>query len=130
MAFVSQTRMVANAWLRPGNTTDNSSCKAFMQETFDDVLKDKKVGLVRADSGFYTEELMSCPEEEHHHYIMAVRMYPNVKSAVWRPGEWVELSRGIEVNEMIFSHEHGKPRRRDTPQCWWKRLFEEWPGHR
>ena len=26
MAFVSQTRMVANAWLRPGNTADSSSC--------------------------------------------------------------------------------------------------------
>ncbi|SHJ56531.1 hypothetical protein SAMN04488028_101521 [Reichenbachiella agariperforans] len=34
MAFVGQTRMVANAWLRPGNTTDSSSCKLFMQETF------------------------------------------------------------------------------------------------
>ena len=101
-------------------------------------LKDKKVGLVRADSGFYTEELMSCPEEEHHHYIMAVRMYPNVKSAVWGPGEWVELSRGIEVNEMIFSHEHGKPRRyiivrkqeEIRPNAGGKELFEEWPGYR
>ena len=34
MAFVSQTRMVANAWLRPGNTADSSSCKEFMEETF------------------------------------------------------------------------------------------------
>ncbi|MBU2913503.1 transposase [Reichenbachiella agariperforans] len=31
MAFVGQTRMVANAWLRPGNTADSSSCKLFMQ---------------------------------------------------------------------------------------------------
>ena len=83
MAFVGQTRMVANAWLRPGNTADSSSCKSFMQETFKEALKGKKVGLVRADSGFYTEELLSYLEEEEHNYIMAVRMYPNVKSAVW-----------------------------------------------
>ena len=34
MALVSQTRMIANAWLRPGNTEDSSGCKAFMEETF------------------------------------------------------------------------------------------------
>ena len=72
MAFVGQTRMVANAWLRPGNTADSSSCKSFMQETFKEALKGKKVGLVRADSGFYTEELLSYLEEEEHNYIMAV----------------------------------------------------------
>jgi hypothetical protein len=58
MAFVSQTRMVANTWLRPGNTADSSSCKAFMQETCNEALKGKRIGLVRADSGFYTEELL------------------------------------------------------------------------
>ena len=52
MAFVSQTRMVANAWLRPGNTAASSSCKLFMEETFKQALKGKKVGLVREDSGF------------------------------------------------------------------------------
>ena len=82
MAFVSQTRIVANAWLRPGNTADSSSCREFMEETFKESLKGKEVGLVRADSGFYTQETMSYPEKEHLDYIMAVRMYPNVKSEV------------------------------------------------
>jgi hypothetical protein len=45
MAFVEQTRMVANAWLRPGDTAASSSCKEFMEETFKQVLKDKKIGL-------------------------------------------------------------------------------------
>ena len=138
MAFVGQTRMVANAWLRPGNTADSSSCKAFMQETFDDVLKDKRIGLVRADSGFYTEELMSYLEEEQYNYIMAVKMYPNVKSAVWGLEEWITLSKGIELNEMIFSHEEGKPRRyiivkkqvELRPSSGGKELFEDLPGYR
>ena len=111
MAFVGQTKMVANAWLRPGNTGDSSSCKAFMQETFDLALKGKKVGLVRADSGFYTEELLSYLEEKKHKYIMAVKMYPNVKSEVWGLNDWITFAPGIELNEMIFSHQKGKPRR-------------------
>jgi len=138
MAFVSQTRMVANAWLRPGNTADSSSCKAFMEETFQESLKGKKVGLVRADSGFYTEELMSYLESKSLNYIMAVRMYPNVKSAVWGLNEWVGLTKGIELNEMVFSHENGKPRRYIIvkkqvdirPNAGGKELFEDLPGFR
>jgi len=138
MAFVSQTRMVANAWLRPGNTADSSSCKSFMQETFKEVLKDKDVGLVRADSGFYTEEIMSYLEEERLNYILAVRMYPNVKSEVWGLKDWVEITKGIELNEMKFSHENGKDRRYIIvrkrvdirPDATGKQLFEDEPGYR
>lgn len=138
MAFVSQTRMVANAWLRPGNTADSSSCKEFMRETFNQVLDKKKVGLVRADSGFYTEELMSYLEEEKLNYIMAVRMYPNVKSEVWGLDQWVELAAGIELNEMYFKHEKGKLRRyiivrkqvSIRPNASGKLLFEDLPGYR
>ena len=35
LAFVSETKMVANAWLRPGNTAASSNCEAFMDETFE-----------------------------------------------------------------------------------------------
>lgn len=138
MAFVSQTRMVANAWLRPGNTADNSNCKAFMEETFNQALKGKKVGLVRADSGFYTEELMSYLEEKALNYVMAVKMYPNVKSEVWAQKDWVSLTKGIELCEMKFSHEKGKKRRYIIvkkkvdirPKSGGKQLFEEEPGYR
>ena len=138
MAFVGQTRMVANAWLRPGNTADSSSCKLFMQETFDQALKGKKIGLVRADSGFYNEELLSYLEQERHNYIMAVKMYPNVKSEIWGLGDWMELARGIELNEMKFSHEKGKTRRyiivkkqvEIRPKSGGKMLFEDLPGYR
>ena len=41
MAFIAETRMVANAWLRPGNTSALSNAKAFIDETFE-ILKDKK----------------------------------------------------------------------------------------
>lgn len=138
MAFVSQTRMVANAWLRPGNTADSSNCKAFMEETFNEALQDKKIGLVRADSGFYTQELLAYLEQKQLHYIMAARMYPNVKNAVGGLDNWIELSKGIELNEMIFNHTDEKPRRyivvkkkvEDRPKAAGKLLFEDLPGYR
>jgi hypothetical protein len=138
MAFVSQTRMVANAWLRPGNTADSSSCKEFMEETFNEALKGKTVGLVRADSGFYTQELLDYLEDKEFKYIIATRMYPNVKNAVGGLDNWIELSKGIELNEMIFNHTDGKPRRyivikkkvEDRPKASGKLLFEDLPGYR
>jgi hypothetical protein len=138
MAFVSQTRMVANAWLRPGNTAASSNCKAFMEETFKEALKGKHVGLVRADSGFYTEDILSYLEEKSLKYVIAVRMYPNVKSAVWGLKNWIQLAPGIDLNEIIFEHEDGKSRRyilvrkhvAIRPNAAGKELFEDMPGYR
>ena len=138
MAFVSQTRMVANAWLRPGNTAASSNCINFMKETFSSCLNSKKVGLVRADSGFYTEEILNFLEEESKNYVIAVRMYPNVKSEVLGQKTWINLCKGIELSEMKFQHENGKIRRyiivkkkvEDRPNAGGKMLFEDLPGYR
>ena len=56
LAFVSETKMVANAWLRPGNTAASSNCEAFKDETFEHSLGGQQAGLVRADSGFLQRE--------------------------------------------------------------------------
>jgi len=60
MAFVSDTRMVANCWLRPGNHhTTNNAC-AFLDSALGRP-GSKRVALLRADSGFsdnaFLEEL-------------------------------------------------------------------------
>ncbi len=78
---------------------------------FDEALKSKRIGLVRGDSGFYTESILSYLEEKSLSYIMAVRMYPNVKNTVGGLENWTELTKGIHLNEMMFGHIKGKPRR-------------------
>jgi hypothetical protein len=47
-----------------------------MEETFKEEFKGKKVGLVQANSGFYTEELMGYLEGERLNSIMALRCTP------------------------------------------------------
>jgi len=49
-----------------------------MEETFTQALKDKRIGLVLADSGF---------------------------------DNWVSPTKGVDLNEMVFNHTDGKPRR-------------------
>lgn len=138
VAFVEQTRMVANAWLRPGTAAAVSNCRGFMEETFGQALAGQQVGLVRADSGFYSEEILGYLEGEELPYIMAVKMYPNVKSRIWGISEWVSLTKGIELAEMEFAHPGGTPRRyivvkkqvEERPRAGGKLLFDELPGYR
>ena len=74
-----------------------------MEEAFNEVLKDKRIGLVRADSGFYTQDLLEHLEVKSLNYIIATRMYPNVKNAIGGLDDWVSLTKGIGLNEMIFN---------------------------
>ena len=93
---------------------------------------------MRADSGFYTEEIMTYLDEQKKNYIIAVRMYPNVKSSVWGISNWITLAKGIELSEMKFGHEKGKLRRyiivkkkvEDRPDSTGKLLFDDLPGYR
>lgn len=112
MAFIAETRMVANAWLRPGNTAALSNCKAFIDETFE-ILLNKKVGLVRADSGFYAHDFLNYLEQEKKvNYIVAVKMYPTIKKELRMLQEWTHLKDGIETAEFEYrSPEWKKPRR-------------------
>ena len=52
LAFVADLRMIANFWLRPGNTSASTNFLSFLEDTLEK-LHGKRVGLVRMDSGFF-----------------------------------------------------------------------------
>ncbi len=140
MAFISQTRMVANAWLRPGNTAACSNCVEFMRETFDEAMRGVKVGLVRADSGFYTDEILSTLEERGLGYIIAARAYANLKHEIHGMKDWVEVCPGIAVKEWLHQPANLKTKARRhivvrkqisrRPLAGGKLLFEDLPDYR
>ena len=97
MAFIAETRLAANAWLRPGNTAALCNCKACIDEPFD-ILKEKDVGLVRADSGFYAHDFLNYPEtEKKSSYIIAVKMYPAIKKELQSQKIWWTIKDGMEI---------------------------------
>lgn len=61
LAFVAEARMVANFWLRPGNAHSANNVLQFLESTFHH-LGDKRVGLLRADSGFFDEAILTALE--------------------------------------------------------------------
>ena len=134
MAFIDQTKMVANAWLRAGNTRDLNNYEAFLNETFDVCLKNKDIGLVRADSGFYSDKFLSWFERRNLNYIIAVKFYENFKYENGAIDDWSSITKGLDVAELYFKPEISEHKRRyilvrkkieNYPNSGGKLLFDE-----
>ncbi|MBD3808866.1 MAG: IS1380 family transposase, partial [Epsilonproteobacteria bacterium] len=111
MAFIDQTKMVANAWMRSGNTADLNNYENFLNETFDIALKDKEIGLVRADSGFYSNGFLQWFEKRAINYVIAVKFYENIKYRIGAITDWTNITYGLDVCSMTFKPDNGEKRR-------------------
>ena len=101
LAFVSDVRMIANYWLRPGNTAASSNYLAFLDDTLSR-LQDKKVGLIRMDSGFFAKDILDYLERKELHYIIACRFNNRIKYSLTRKRTWVEVAGGLEISETTY----------------------------
>ena len=137
MAFVSDIRMVANAWMRPGNTSDSNNIYDFLQETLDIVGK-SKVGLIRIDSGFYGDKTFTSLEQDQLNYIAAVRTNAVIKQKVMSLKNWISLDGGIHIGEFQYKAKSWKQERRivvvrqsieKRPKAMGKILFKELPEY-
>ena len=96
MAFVADTRMVANLWLRPGNSHTANNAKAFLQASLER-LGPKRVELLRADSGFSDDGFLTDLEQRKLHYIVAARLQQPLQRALVAQKGWWTLDEGIEL---------------------------------
>ena len=111
LAFVADLRMIANYWLRPGNTSASTNYLAFLDNTLDR-LQGKKVGLVRMDSGFFSGEIFDRLEEKRLSYIVACRFNNSIKIQLASQAKWTEVADGIHIAESAYqAQDWKKPRR-------------------
>lgn len=111
MAFVAECRMVANMWVRPGNTGAASNFEGFLFDTLDK-LKGKTIGLLRMDSGFFNKEILDLLELKQLNYIIAVRFYTTIQRIISYHQTWVNIAQGIDITEITYQAEDWeKPRR-------------------
>ena len=101
MAFVAECKMVANFWLRSGDSYTSNNIEAFLDDTFEK-LQGKKVGLFRADSGFYDKKVLAYLENKSINYMVAVRLYAPVQQLIASHKTWLRLSDGVEVAESVY----------------------------
>lgn len=110
---MSDVKLVANLWLRSGNTSSSEGFVPFLGYTFSK-LQNKNISLLRLDSGFCSKETFDYLEakEKPINYIVAARFYEPIQRIVANNQTWVTLDEGIEITELQYqSITWDKPRR-------------------
>jgi hypothetical protein len=90
MAFVADLRMIANCWLRPGNSRSANNVQAFLANTLHR-LGDKQVCLLRADSGFSDSAFLDHLDTLSMHYLIALRQNQPLQRALVSADGWWPL---------------------------------------
>jgi hypothetical protein len=111
IAFVNDLRLVANFWLRSGDTASSSNFLSFLENTLEK-LSSKKVSLMRLDSGFCSDDIMSYLEGKPFNYIAAAKFYHPIQRLIAGNENWILLDDGIEICERQYQAPNWKASRR------------------
>lgn len=101
LAFIAETRMVANFWLRPGNTSSANNILEFLSATLRH-LGNKTVGLLRADSGFFDDAVMNFLHARQIAYIISARLTQPLQQRVVSQCQFWAIAPGLEVGEISY----------------------------
>ncbi|MDP3442135.1 MAG: IS1380 family transposase [Ignavibacteria bacterium] len=111
IAFIADVKLVANMWLRSGNTSSANNFLSFLEDTLSK-LKNKTIGLIRLDSGFFQSDILDYLEEKVMDYIVAVKFTQPIQRLIQSSTNWIILDTGIEICEQLYqSDSWQKPRR-------------------
>lgn len=140
IAFVNEVRMVANFWLRSGDSHTANNFIAFLEDTLSN-FGDKKVGLIRLDSGFCQKNVMDYLEQKKMNYIIAAKFTYPIQHLIDKQDVWIGIDEGIEICDKTYQADSWENARRlvivrqkikDRPQATGKTLslFPEDEVHR
>jgi Transposase DDE domain group 1 len=132
IAFAAEPRMVINSWLRAGNSAASSGFDFFLEETLA-MLPANKIGLIRADSGFSGNKILSELEDRELEYIISLPLRAGLVEKILNIHQWLpSTTKGISYSSFNYrSKAWGKSRRvvvvrkdaEKLPKCAGKTLF-------
>lgn len=111
IAFVSDVKLVANMWLRSGDTGSANNFLSFLEDTLGK-LKNKTVSLVRLDSGFHNKEIFDYLEHKQLDYVVAARFYQPIQYIISQQQAWIAIDHGIQITETRYQSPEWKASRR------------------
>jgi hypothetical protein len=111
IAFIADVKLVANMWLRSGNTSSANNFLSFLEDTLSK-LKNKTIGLIRLDSGFFQSDILDYLEEKVMNYVVAVKFSQPIQRLIHSSTNWIVLDTGIEICEQIYQSDSWKKTRR------------------
>ena len=97
LAMVGSIRMIANFWLRSGNAGTANNLIPFLDQTMAN-LGNTSIGLLRADSGFFSYSTVEYLESKCIPYIISAKFTKAMQKAMldqcrnWKMSDEVEIS--------------------------------------
>jgi Transposase DDE domain group 1 len=99
LAVLAEAHYVVHGWLRSGNCSSGRGVVEFLQEAFALFDASALVRIVRADSGFFDDLLLSFLELRQIPYIVVARLTSWVKQEVRAVTSWRSLDEVFSVGE-------------------------------
>ena len=99
LAVLSEAHFLLHGWLRSGNCGTSRGVEEFLKEALALWGQREKIRLLRADSGFFDDKLLSFLEQRLLPYIVVARLTPWVKRAAQRVEQWTMLDDDYGVGE-------------------------------
>jgi hypothetical protein len=99
LAVLSEAHFLLHGWLRSGNCGTSRGVEEFLKEALTLWGQREKIRLLRADSGFFDDKLLSFLEQRLLSYIVVAKLTPWVKRAAQRVEQWTMLDDDYAVGE-------------------------------
>jgi hypothetical protein len=99
LAVLNEAHFLLHGWLRSGNCGTSRGVEEFLKEALALWGQRQKIRLLRADSGFFDDKLLSFLEQRLLPYIVVARLTPWVKRAAQRVEQWTILDDDYAAGE-------------------------------
>jgi Transposase DDE domain group 1 len=99
LAVLGEAHFILHGWLRSGNTRADTGVVEFLKEALAKLGGRTRIRRVRADAGFFAEELLRYLECQNLPYIVVARLTPWLKREAARVHQWRELDATYAVGE-------------------------------
>jgi hypothetical protein len=99
LAILAETHFVLHAWLRSGNCGPSRGVVEFLKEALALLGTHHRIRVIRADSGFFDDKLLSFLEGRHLPYIVVARLTRWIKQEVASVKTWQDLDAVYSVGE-------------------------------
>ncbi|MGH9353090.1 MAG: transposase, partial [Terriglobia bacterium] len=112
LAVLGEAQFILHGWLRSGNTASGRGAVEFLKEALAKLENRGWIRVVRADSGFFDQELLGYLEEQKLSYIVVGRLTRWLRAEAVRVKEWRALDETYAVGEFTLQLYGGDRSRR------------------
>lgn len=102
LAVLNEAQFILHGWLRSGNCSSARGVVEFLKEALAKLDARSWIRVVRADSGFFDNELLGFLEERNLPYIIVARMTKWVQAEARRVSQWRELDPSYAAGEFTL----------------------------